>query len=151
MKNNMSNNQTAMQKSNVIYEFTCPLPHRFVETYIGMTQNCLSRRLTLHLGQGSILEHFRHAHQLPLTRQILEKNTKIIEFENTRRDLLIKEALLILKKKPRINKQNDNFDNVLKLNCMRRIMDKKPPALISNKNLETSILKNIDNISKLPN
>ena len=91
------------------------MPHGQVAQYIGMTQNTLSKRLTFHLQQGSILEHFRNYHHEKLTRNILTNNTKIIDRENKRHGLLIKEALHIQEKSPEINIQNNNFTNVLKL------------------------------------
>ena len=125
MKNNLSNNETDMKKTNVIYKFTCPLPHSIVEQYIGMTQNCLSKRLSQHLTHGSILDHFRKHHDIKLTKEILENNTVIIERANTRHDLAIKESLLILQYQPKINIQNDNFDNVLKLNYIKKLKNNK--------------------------
>ena len=38
-----STNKDKLQMSIVIYKFNCPLPHTNVVSYIGMTQNCLSR------------------------------------------------------------------------------------------------------------
>ena len=49
IKNNLSKKKEVLKSSNVIYKFRCPLPHGQVAEYIGMTQNCLSRRLSLHI------------------------------------------------------------------------------------------------------
>ena len=45
----------------------------------------------------------------------------VFERGNGRQELAIKESLLILQHKPKINIQNNNFDNVLKLNCIKQI------------------------------
>ena len=118
IKNNLAKPPTALQKSNVIYEFECPLSHGNVTPrYIGFTQNTLSRRLTQHLQQGSIRNHFSDYHNATITRETIVNNTKIIEHAKDRYHLAIKEALLIMNTNPIINKQYDNFSNILWLNA----------------------------------
>ena len=95
--------------SNVIYKFNCPLPHSKVVSYIGMTQNCLSRRLTLHLQNGSIKKHFEEYHGIKIDRNTIVQNTNIIDNANNRNKLFIKEALYILHEAPSINYQYDNL------------------------------------------
>ena len=80
-----------------------------------MTQTKLSRRLTYHGQNGSILKHFQEFHNCKPTREQLTTNTTIVTKENDRYKLAIKEALIILNTKPLINKQYDNFSNILKL------------------------------------
>ena len=99
-----------------------------------MTQNCLTKRLTQHLNHGSILEHFWKFHNTPLTKKILKENTLVIERANERHELAIKEALLILQHKPTINIQNNNFDNVLKLNYIKHICNKEKTCIKININ-----------------
>ena len=54
MKNNLLPPPKPLQKTNVIYEFQCPISHGYVtDRYVGMTQNTLSKRLTFHLQKGS--------------------------------------------------------------------------------------------------
>ena len=115
MKNNMTPPPTTLQKTNVVYKFTCPLPHSQAVEYVGMTQTKLSRRLTCHGQNGSILKHFQESHNCKPTRDQITSNTTIIDKENDRYKLAIKEALIILNTKPLINKQFDNFSNILKL------------------------------------
>ena len=52
---------TDHQQSNAVYKFKCDLPHRNEEnnTYIGMTQCTVQRRLQQHINSGSILEHYK--------------------------------------------------------------------------------------------
>ena len=116
--------------------------HNQVASYIGITQNTLSRRLTLHLQNGSIKQHFIHHHNKIVTRKELVENTKIIERANNRRKLLIKEALLIQQKEATINKQFDCFPNILKLYTK---LENFPPRLDPNdnvKNLDRDLLNN---------
>ena len=146
MKNNLSLRVEDLKKTNVVYNFKCPMPHGQVAEYIGMTQNCLSRRLTLHLQQGSILEHFRQQHNIKLTRKIIVENTKIIEQSSNRKMLEIKEALLILKNKPTINKQFDNFTNILKLNTNKNQTMTVPRSRLTTAQNESEINFNDDSI-----
>ena len=104
-----------MGQTNVIYKFTCPMSHSQATEYIGLTQNTLAQRLTFHRQNGSILDHFKTYHNMKPNRDHLTQNTKVIEKASDRQRLAIKEALLILSEKPLINKQFDNFANILKL------------------------------------
>ena len=71
--------------------------------------------MTYHGQNGSILNHFQESHSCKPTRDQLTTNTSIVAKANDRYKLSIKEALVILNTKPLINKQFDNFTNVLKL------------------------------------
>ena len=115
MKNNMNTSPTTLQQTNVVYKFTCPLPHSQAVEYVGLTTTTLSRRLTCHAQNGSILNHFEESHNSKPTRDQLTINTSIVAKENDKYKLAIKEALVILNEKPIINKQFDNFTNILKL------------------------------------
>ena len=64
---------------------------------------------------GSIPQHFINDHQSKPNRKQLVENTIIIARAQNRYKLAIKEALLILSHTPSINKQYDNFSNILKL------------------------------------
>ena len=73
----MQNNphaQSKLKSSNVIYRFSCPhedCPLRPREYYVGYTQTTLSRRLTMHLGNGAIKDHFQQTHDMTLTRNTI--------------------------------------------------------------------------------
>ena len=121
MKNNMAPPLSTLQKTNVVYLFECPLPHCQAETYIGLTQTTLSRRLTMHGQNGSIYKHFTTCHSAKPSREQLTENTSIIAKATDRYKLLIKEALLIMKHSPSINIQYDNFTKVLKLHAHRNV------------------------------
>ena len=126
MKNNLTKNPSPLCRTNVIYEFVCPMPHCKAEKYIGMTQTTVSRRLTYHGQSGSIHNHFTSTHNCEPTRDILVNNTNIIASAENRYKLAIKEALLIRERNPTINKQYDNFVNILKLNTHRNFSTTTP-------------------------
>ena len=115
IKNNMSPITTKLQQSNVVYKFSCPLPHSQAVEYVGLCTTTLSRRLTYHGQDGSIHKHFKNYHNSKPTREQLTENTVIIDKASDRYRLTIKEALHIIKTGPLINKQYDNFSNILKL------------------------------------
>ena len=115
MKNNSRPKSQNSSRTNVVYQFDCPLPHSRAESYIGMTQATLNHRLINHAQAGSIFKHFREHHDFKPTRKLLLNNTSIIATAENRYKLAVKEALLILNVEPLINKQFDNFTNILKL------------------------------------
>ena len=145
MKNNLMSKHSTLQQTNVIYQFSCPHPHSKAEKYIGMTQTTLSRRLTMHAQAGSILQHFINEHQTKPSRNILTENTTIIAKARNRYKLAIKEALLILSNAPSINRQEDNFLNILKLRARQNRSH-------STSNRSTTYLpENVDNpLSPIP-
>ena len=83
--------------------------------YVGLTQTTLSQRITMHLQSGSIKEHFRLHHNTQVTRQDIANNTTIVARASNRYQLAIKEALIIQNTQPIINRQFNNFSNILKL------------------------------------
>ena len=134
MKNNLSPKRPPLQQSNVVYKFVCPAPHSKAEEYIGFTQTTLSRRLTMHAQNGSILKHFRSEHGCAPSREQLIENTQIITRAADRYKLTIKEALLILKESPSLNIQFENFTNILKLYSHRSLQ----PSVRNHKTLAES-------------
>ena len=128
MRNNMAPPPSTLQQTNVVYLFQCPLPHSQAETYVGLTQTTLSRRLTMHGQDGSIYKHFVTSHSMKPSREQLTENTSIIAKASDRYKLLIKEALLIMKHSPSINKQYDNFTNILKLHAHRNSTSQNLPT-----------------------
>ena len=98
-----------------MYVFNCPLSHSKATTYIGYTECTLDRRITAHLYKGSIKQHFITDHNIKPTKQQIVDNTSILAKANNKQKLTIKEALLILKYSPSINRQFDNFQHTLKL------------------------------------
>ena len=103
------------QKTNVVYQFTCPLPGCKAEdnidnknSYIGMTVTSLSKRLTTHItGCSSIKDHLS-AHSIPgdQIRQILVDHTRMLIRNTFRRRLPLLEALKIKELTPTLNRIN---------------------------------------------
>ena len=117
-KNNLTPAPSSLQKTNVVYEFSCPEEDcKLLNNvkYIGMTTTTLSRRLTCHLSSGSPKDHMLEKHGTRITREILVKNTKIIKQYPDKIRLKIGEALHIFNVRPIINMQNTGFEKTLKL------------------------------------
>ena len=112
------------------------MSHRQATGYVGFTQTTLSQRLVSHRQNGSIHDHFKEFHNIKPTRDHLTGNTKIIARAKDRKRLAIREALLILDEKPIINKQYDNFSNVLKLHQSRSDPKKMGTLKTREENLE---------------
>ena len=70
-----------------------------------MTTTTLSRRLTYHLQSGTPKTHTQQAHGITLTREMLVKNTIILDSDHDRKRLQIKEALYIHTLRPTMNIQ----------------------------------------------
>ena len=115
MKNNSSPHPSTMQQSNLVYAFNCPLSHSKATAYIGYTECTLDRRITGHSYNGSIKQHFISDHNIKPTKELIADNTTILTKANDKHRLTIKEALLILKHTPTINRQFENFQHTLKL------------------------------------
>ena len=110
---NNNKKPTELQSSHLLYEYTCnkgecASPNNN-NSYIGMTTTSLSRRLTLHLSNGSIKDHHSQVHSSKLTRTDLNNNTVIIHKERDFKRLQILEALYIKENNPSINKQNPDI------------------------------------------
>ena len=115
MRNNLSPPPPTAQKTGVVYKFTCPFPHREAEDYIGLTTTTLNTRMVRHVQAGSIKRHLEDVHNTKPNKAQLLDNTTILTHCNIRQKLYIKEALLIQQCNPKINKQYNNFSNILKL------------------------------------
>ena len=106
----MSNSEkvgSKLKHANVVYKFKCPNVDCRLRnmSYIGMTTTTLSRRITMHLQDGAIKQHFDNVHPREITRKILTENTEIMTVCNDRRRLPILEALYIREYSPALNKQ----------------------------------------------
>ena len=121
MKNNLSPPLPQHLKTNVVYSFKCPFAHGNVQEYeyIGLTSVSLQKRIQQHTYKGSIKLHYLQDHNIVPSKTQLIDNTTILTHAEDRYRLSIKEALLILKNSPLINKQFDNFTNILKLHKSR--------------------------------
>ena len=118
------------------------MAHPKVSAYIGFTQTKLSRRLQSHAQNGSIKEHFRVNHDTKVTSDILFNNTHIIAKASDRHRLTIKEALLISKHAPLINKQFSSFSNTLNLFTNNNSTEPSVPSFL---HVKTSHQPNVVN------
>ena len=117
MRNNITKPPPTLQQTNLVYEYKCQLgdcEHQNI-SYIGLTTNTLSRRLTLHLSNGAPKKHTLDVHNTKITREMLENNTKIISKETDSNKLHILEAIFIQQYRPYINKQDTGLTRTLKL------------------------------------
>ena len=107
MRNNTLSDGNKLKRSNVVYQFTCPHEDCRLHSasYIGSTTTTLTRRLTMHLREGSPKEHMHQHHNTLLTRTQLVDNTRIIAASDNPVRLRILESLHIREKTPAINKQ----------------------------------------------
>ena len=107
MRNNLCAKTRALDKCGVVYQYSCQIANCKLQntTYIGMCTTSLSRRLTMHLANGGIQKHTKNVHKTTLTRDMLEKNTIILDLMTDRKRLQYLEALYINLYKPIINIQ----------------------------------------------
>ena len=112
IKNNPYNALEPLETPNIVYKFKCVSCN---DTYIGVTRVSLRKRLNQHSYNGSIKSHYQIKHNKKIEKEELYQNTMILHKENDHQRLLIKECLLILKEKPQINKQDQNFINIISL------------------------------------
>ena len=129
MKNNQNTPPSKFQQCNLIYEYQCKLDgceHLQNSSYIGLTSTTLSRRLTLHLGEGGPKKHSFEAHRTTLTRQMLEQSTSILKREQSFDRLHIIEAIMIQARNPAINKQITGRTRTLKLFSLPIISPAQP-------------------------
>ena len=107
MKNSPKECDKDISRVGVIYQYFCQLGDCKLQnnSYIGMTTTTLSRRLTSHLQAGTPKMHTIQKHNIHLTREMLVNNTTILDGDNNKKRLQIKEALYISNKKPTMNIQ----------------------------------------------
>ena len=120
MKNNLSKATDKKTMTNVVYTYKCPKHECSHDndknwSYTGITTCTLSRRMTYHRQNGSILKHCQSEHKTKPSHAELIPNTTIRYSENDHKRLTIKEATLIKQETPEINRQDNNFVRTLKL------------------------------------
>lgn len=112
MKNNFAKTNL-LKRTNIVYQFRCPLHNDSSPCYIGQTRTTLARRLTMHVQGGNINTHFQQIHNTRVTRQILDDNVTILSSSNDPVRLRVCEALLIQELRPDLNTQDGRFDRTL--------------------------------------
>jgi hypothetical protein len=112
MRNNLTRKKSRqLDHKNIIYHFNCPKDECIRQqtvnnAYDGYTDCTLSRRLSMHLQNGAIKEHWLQVHGQKIDRKTIVECTKIRYREHDKTRLEILEALIILNEKPEINKQD---------------------------------------------
>lgn len=112
LRNRPTTNKTPLQEDHVIYRHTCTNVDCGPLSYIGMTTTKLSRRLSLHLQNGTIKSHYIAPHHQDLSRSDLDLHTTILDREQDRRRLALLEAIHIQTLKPSLNIQTDDFQTL---------------------------------------
>lgn len=107
MKNNPRPINDEMKRHNVVYHFQCPVGGCCPHTYVGRTTTRLSKRLSCHLQEGAIFNHFMQEHGRRPSRNEVTGNTKILYNAPDVCRLSFMEALLIYVKKPTLNTTNE--------------------------------------------
>ena len=119
MRNNLRK-ERPLARSSLIYQFECPFdgcvhPIYGKQRYVGHTRCTLSRRLSMHLMNGSIKEHCFEKHNCKISRSQIVDNTSIRYYESDPVRLRILEALVIKFEKPCINSQETGLNRILRL------------------------------------
>ena len=135
MRNSPYQEQEALQRSHVIYRYTCNRGNcaALPSTYIGMTTMKLVERLKSHKYAGAPKSHMRQDHQANISKEDLEGNTEVLASCNDRKRLQILEALYIKELKPSLNVQALDLQA---LPSMRRNASSQNPSANENSGLE---------------
>ena len=111
MRNNIAPKVRDLSKTHLIYDYQCKegecehLPNKLTR-YTGLTTCTLSRRLSFHLQNGAIKEHFINKHNRNITREEIVNYTKARYYERDLHRLEILESLIIRFEDPDINRQD---------------------------------------------
>ena len=116
MKNNLIC-KARLNNTNVIYKFNCPNEDCMLRSvnYVGSTSTTLSRRLTMHLGNGAIKDHMLEKHNSNIGRELLVNHTEILRQHSDTFRMLIHEALHIKFHNPDLNRQDTGSTKILLL------------------------------------
>ena len=117
----MSKRDDKLSETNIVYEYKCNTGDCATRnvTYVGHTTCTLSRRLTMHLQNGSIKNHHRQYYNSKIDRSTIVENTRVIGRSNIIQRLVTMEAMFIKENSLAINIQ---FNNVSSLPlCSNRI------------------------------
>ena len=109
MRNNPAPRKEDLKQHGVIYSFSCQ-ERGCPSSYIGMTTTTLSKRLSCHLLEGAIKQHFENAHNRKITRKEIVTSTEVIDRAQDVRRLRYLEALHIIKRKPSLNTTQEAKD-----------------------------------------
>ena len=91
-----------LKRHGVVYHIICPW-NGCHHSYVGMSSTRLSKRISVHLQEGAVYQHYLREHGGRMQRQELINNVKVIDSDSARQRLRYKEALHILQLKPTLN------------------------------------------------
>ena len=115
MKNSPSADSDPLERHGVVYRILCPADG-CNHSYIGMTTTKLSKRLAVHLQEGNFFQHYMRNHGA-LKRPLLLQSTSILDKDQYRCCLRLRESLHIMRLKPTLNVTQETF--VLPTNVRR--------------------------------
>ena len=115
MKNSPPADSDPLKRHGVVYRIICP-EDGCNHSYIGVTTTKLSKRLAVHLQEGNFFQHYVRNHGA-LRRPLLLQNTSILDKDQDRRRLRLREALYIMRLKPTLNVTQETF--LLPINVRR--------------------------------
>lgn len=116
IKNNISSISDTAQRHHVVYSYKCEKDGCNSANYVGYTACTVTERFKMHTQNGSIKKHILDAHsQSKVTRQELINCTTILRSCNTKRQLIMTEAVLIKELQPDLNSQEEGCDRLLKI------------------------------------
>ena len=98
----------AIKEHGVVYLFRCPV-EGCSHSYVGMTTTVLSKRLSCHLQEGAIYNHFIDKHNENISRELIVASTEIIDTVSDFTRLRFLEAIHILSLKPSLNTTNETL------------------------------------------
>ena len=102
LKNSPSCNQDMLRRRNVVYHFKCQ-EVRCNHQYIGMTTLRLSKRVSCHLQEGAIFQHYVNCHHRRPDRDTVVSGMEIAGYCSDNKRLRFLEAIKILEHKPSLN------------------------------------------------
>ena len=117
MKNNLNVNKSILNRSVMVYKINCPMKDCDSSIYAmwGILKTLLIKKIPSHLYNGAPKDHMMEHHNMKISKKELEQDVKCIIIINDVKRLQIYEALVILKTKPSINQQIEEFQNTLGL------------------------------------
>ena len=125
MKNSPAVDSDPLKRHGVVCHILCPADG-CNHPYVGMTTTKLSKWLAVHLQEGNFHQHYVRNHDA-LRRPLLLQSTTILDKDEDRRHLQLREALHIMHLKPTLNITQETF--LLPTNIKRhQLINNKEPA-----------------------
>ena len=107
MKNSHPADSDPLKRHGVVYRILCPT-NGCNHSYIGITTTKLSKMLAVYLQEWNFHQHYVRHHGA-FQRPLLFQSTTIIDRDEDKRRLRLREALHILRLKPTLNVTQETF------------------------------------------